>query len=131
MNENELILCDLLNCNYMDLHLNNLNPESLSEEKRSTFFSIKEKRARGEPLQYILGKCSFFGLEFKIRPGVFIPRPETEILVETAIELISPQSTVHRLLISERVRAISPLAWLRIFPAQKLRLLTYLKRRLI
>ncbi len=85
MNENELILCDLLNCKFLDLHLNNLSPDSLSPRKRSLFFSIKEKRAKGEPLQYILGKCEFFGLEFKVRPGVFIPRPETEILVEQAI----------------------------------------------
>ena len=96
MNENELILCDLLNCKFIDLQLNNLSPDSLSEGKKSLFLSIKEKRAKGEPLQYILGKCEFFGLEFKVRPGVFIPRPETEILVEKAIKLVhSPQSTVH------------------------------------
>lgn len=95
MNENELILCDLLNCNRPDLYLNNLGPADLSPEKKRIFLSIKEKRMQGEPLQYILGKCEFFGLEFKARPGVLIPRPETEILVEEVIKLVSPQSTVH------------------------------------
>lgn len=91
MNENELILCDLLNCKFIDLHLNNLSPDSLSKEKRPLFLTIKEKRAKGEPLQYILGKCEFLCLEFKVRPGVFIPRPETEILVEKTIEIVRCQ----------------------------------------
>jgi len=42
-----------------------------------------------EPLQYILGYAEFFGLRFKITPDVLIPRPETEILVEKAIEAVS------------------------------------------
>ncbi|MDI6769051.1 MAG: peptide chain release factor N(5)-glutamine methyltransferase [Anaerolineales bacterium] len=40
---------------------------------------------RGEPLPYVLGRWEFFGLEFILKPGVLIPRPETELLVETAL----------------------------------------------
>ena len=46
------------------------------------------RRANGEPLQYLTGEQEFYGLAFKVTPAVLIPRPETEILVEKAIELI-------------------------------------------
>ncbi len=82
MNETEQILTDLLNCSRTELYLK--HPDLSCQEKQK-FLSVIEQRKKGVPLQYILGRCEFFGLEFKIRPGVFIPRPETEILVETAI----------------------------------------------
>jgi release factor glutamine methyltransferase len=46
------------------------------------------RRSNGEPLQYLTGEQEFFGLPFHVMPGVLIPRPETEILVEKAIELM-------------------------------------------
>ena len=49
---------------------------------------LVERRASGEPLQYITGHQDFYGLEFEVTPDVLIPRPETELLVETAIELL-------------------------------------------
>ena len=47
-----------------------------------------EKRITGYPLQYILGEWEFFGLPFYVGEGVLIPRPDTEILVERALELL-------------------------------------------
>lgn len=47
-----------------------------------------ERRAAGEPLQYITGHQEFFNLDFAVTPDVLIPRPETELLVETALELL-------------------------------------------
>lgn len=47
-----------------------------------------ERRAAGEPLQYITGRQEFFNLDFEVTPDVLIPRPETEILVERALELL-------------------------------------------
>src|SRR3954468_7272905 len=47
-----------------------------------------ERRAAGEPLQYITGHQAFYALDFEVAPGVLIPRPETEILVEKALALL-------------------------------------------
>lgn len=53
-----------------------------------------KKRAKGEPLQYILGEWDFFGLTFKVGEGVLIPRSETELLVEKALEILPPNADV-------------------------------------
>ncbi|MBD0325101.1 MAG: peptide chain release factor N(5)-glutamine methyltransferase [Pyrinomonadaceae bacterium] len=59
---------------------------SLDEMKR--FRELVERRSSGEPLQYITGRQEFFSLDFEVTPDVLIPRPETELLVETALELL-------------------------------------------
>jgi release factor glutamine methyltransferase len=51
------------------------------------FLKLIEKRKKGIPIQYITKKVNFFDSEFKIEKGVFIPRPETEILVEKTIQI--------------------------------------------
>ena len=59
----------------------------LSHEMLIRFQESVERRAAGEPLQYITGVQDFFGREFLVTPDVLIPRPETELLVEAAIEV--------------------------------------------
>ena len=74
----------------------NLNPTQYllnrSEEVDSVcaekFLSLVERRSNGEPLQYILGKWEFMGLLFYVGEGVLIPRPETEMLVEFALDFL-------------------------------------------
>lgn len=57
--------------------------------ERAAVNSMVERRLSGEPLQYILGEWEFYGLGFKVSPAVLIPRPDTEVLVDTALRLIS------------------------------------------
>jgi release factor glutamine methyltransferase len=52
------------------------------------FRELVERRAAGEPLQYITGHQEFFSLDFEVSTDVLIPRPETELLVETALDLL-------------------------------------------
>jgi release factor glutamine methyltransferase len=62
--------------------------ERLMAEQLRSFRSLVERRAAGEPLQYIKGSQEFYGLDFEVNADVLIPRPETELLVETALELL-------------------------------------------
>lgn len=63
----------------------------LSMQERDTLRSAVQKRASGEPLQYIIGEVGFRHIDLKVRKGVLIPRPETEVLVsEVLAELPSP-----------------------------------------
>ena len=59
---------------------------------------LVERRAAGEPLQYIRGHQEFYGLGFEVTPDVLIPRPETELLVETALKLLDETARPRQLI---------------------------------
>ena len=61
--------------------------EDCDEQKISSFEQMAARRLTGYPLQYLLGEWEFFGLPFYVGEGVLIPRADTEVLVETALEL--------------------------------------------
>lgn len=61
--------------------------DELDDNQVAQFRNTVERRAAGEPLQYITGVQDFFGREFRVSPDVLIPRPETELLVEAALEV--------------------------------------------
>lgn len=62
--------------------------EPLTDAQCQTLQLLVERRATGEPLQYITAQQEFFKLDFEVTPDVLIPRPETELIVETALELL-------------------------------------------
>ncbi len=65
-------------------------PETvLKPEEEEKLFSAAEKRAKGYPLQYLIGNWEFFGRKFFVGEGVLIPRPETELLCETVLKYFS------------------------------------------
>lgn len=66
--------------------------DQLPDDALRRFQEGVERRASGEPLQYITGIQDFFGREFRVTPDVLIPRPETELLIEAAIELVGKAS---------------------------------------
>lgn len=79
----EWLLCHALHLTRVELYLQFdkiLNKSELEQIK-----SLIKRRLNHEPLQYILGKFEFMGLEFELSPAVLIPRPETEVLVESII----------------------------------------------
>ncbi len=66
------------------------NPQ-IPEKCISKIDELLRRRAKREPLQYILGYTEFCGLKIKVGKGVLIPRPETELLVEEAIKIVRSQ----------------------------------------
>ena len=54
------------------------------------FRALEAQRLAGHPMAYLMGEREFFGHDFQVCPSVLIPRPETELLVETAIEFLQP-----------------------------------------
>lgn len=66
------------------------HPEyELTAKEQELFSDVIYRRAAREPLQYITGVQEFYGLEFAVTPDVLIPRPETEMVVEAAVEILS------------------------------------------
>jgi release factor glutamine methyltransferase len=72
------------------------HPEhSVPDKDWEYFCSLAMRHAAGEPIQYLTGKQEFYGLAFRVTPAVLIPRPETEILVEAAVNLMKRSSIPH------------------------------------
>jgi len=80
----EVLLAHVLNLSRLDLYLRYDQP--LSPEELARFKSLVVRRRQGEPVAYLTGHKEFWSLDFQVRSGVLIPRPETEILVASALE---------------------------------------------
>ena len=81
----EILLGFVLNLKRIDLYLN--YNRILKEDELINFREVIKRRAKKEPIQYITGSTEFISLPFNVNPTVFIPRPETEILVENIINI--------------------------------------------
>ncbi len=77
------LLCAAANCGRVFLYSH--GDSAVGEEDLQKYLAGLEKRAQGYPLQYLTGTQEFMSLPFEVRPGVLIPRQETELLVETVI----------------------------------------------
>ncbi|MDO8413994.1 MAG: peptide chain release factor N(5)-glutamine methyltransferase [Gallionellaceae bacterium] len=65
----------------------------LNKPEQARYDELLQRRLSGEPIAYLLGEREFFGLVFKVTPATLIPRPETELLVELALQRIPSSST--------------------------------------
>ena len=84
----ERLLADVLGLSRIELFFQHDRPVLGAELDH--YRDLVRRRAQGEPLQQILGETEFYSKVFKVEPGVFIPRPETERLVEEAVALLAP-----------------------------------------
>lgn len=84
--DSELLLCKVLKKDKLFLFMNRDFDIDLNSEKQ--FFKYINMRKNKMPVKYILKQCEFMGMDFFIKEGVLIPRPDTEILVEKVIEII-------------------------------------------
>lgn len=80
-----------------DAHIAAHPEQLLTESQRQQYRELVERRRAGEPVAYLTGEREFYSLAFKVSPAVLIPRPETELLVELALER-SPNGEPFRVL---------------------------------
>jgi release factor glutamine methyltransferase len=93
--ENPRLNAELLLANCMNLEREGLYArlqDSITEKEKKEIDQKLQRRVFGEPLQYILGKQEFWSIGFDVDSRVLIPRPETEILVEQALFILSEMS---------------------------------------
>lgn len=70
-------------------HMNFLGAKPVPENQADLLLRMCRRRISGEPLQYLLGEWEFYGLPFRVGKGVLIPRADTEVLVDVALELLA------------------------------------------
>ena len=88
----DYILSEVLGCSIPDLFLN--QDRVLTEQEYKLIIRAAERRSNNEPLQYIFGQAYFMNLVLKVAPGVLIPRPETELLVEFVIKTAPAEAEI-------------------------------------
>ena len=82
----ELLLASVLDCPRLDLYLRADQP--LNEQERGAYRELVQQRAEGCPVAYLTGEKEFWSLTLEVNKSTLIPRPDTETLVETAVEQI-------------------------------------------
>jgi release factor glutamine methyltransferase len=86
--ENRILLCHATGLSRVQLITR--AEQVLDEEQAARLQALVQRRLAGEPIAYIVGKREFFGLDFEVSEAVLIPRPDTELIVELAIERLPP-----------------------------------------
>jgi release factor glutamine methyltransferase len=90
--ENRILLCHALGLTRVGLITQ--SERVLNAAEAQALGALVARRQAGEPIAYIVGKREFFGLEFSVTEAVLIPRPDTELLVELALERLPQGGTV-------------------------------------
>ncbi len=75
----------------------------LEPDQLDRFETLLHRREQREPVAYLTGRKEFFGLEFEVNPHVLIPRPETELLVETALRIYDLRFTIYDLNLKSKI----------------------------
>jgi release factor glutamine methyltransferase len=101
----EVLLAHCLQCKRIDLYLRYDQP--LQADELTRFKKMIQRRGQREPDAYIIGQKEFWSLAFRVTPAVLIPRPETECLVEAALERCSSQDAIQVLELGTGSGAIS------------------------
>jgi len=83
--DTEILLSHARGCKRIELYTR--FDEALSEVERRVMRELVRRRARAEPVAYLVGHREFFGLEFRVTPDVLVPRPDTETLVMELLDL--------------------------------------------
>jgi len=81
----EVLLAQALGMRRLDLYLQ--FDRALSDEELSDYRDLTKRRARGEPVAYLVGHKEFMALDFEVTPAVLVPNPDTEVLVQRAVEI--------------------------------------------
>jgi release factor glutamine methyltransferase len=81
----EVLLAQALGMRRLDLYLQFDRP--LSDDELSDYRNLTKRRARGEPVAYVVGHKEFMALDFEVTPAVLVPNPDTEVLVQRAVEI--------------------------------------------
>ena len=84
------MMCHVLQCN--QAYLLTWNDKALAESDAAAFAQLVKKRQSGHPVAHLLGYRDFWSLRLSVNPSTLIPRPETELLVEKALELPLPEN---------------------------------------
>jgi release factor glutamine methyltransferase len=92
-----LLLCHAIGIDRA--HLLTKSEEQIDDVKYKAYLGLVERRAAGEPVQYLTGHQEFYGLDFFVSPDVLIPRPETELLVEQALKIVDTQGLKRPLIV--------------------------------
>ena len=82
--EARLLLAEV--CGFSQASLAASPEQEIPFEVENAFLELTRRRAEGEPVAYLLGRKEFYGLDLSVNPSVLIPRPETELLVDLALE---------------------------------------------
>jgi len=91
----EVLLAHALGMRRLDLYLKFDRP--LTETELAAYRALVARRAKGEPVAYLVGHKEFMGLDFVVTPAVLIPNPDTEVLVQRAVELAREAGRPFRL----------------------------------